>query len=109
MDEQKKYVNTKDLVGEVFSIDSVAQKNWRFWNPAQEKFEYSQVPKKGHAPFWRVETNKGTWSASAAQYSQVLLAAESEGMSDVLDKKFHCQSNGKDGIDVRYFFDHVIE
>jgi hypothetical protein len=105
--EQNSYVNTKDLVGKDFHIVAVAPRQYRTWDAVEGKFKYSDTPKKGYQAFWKITLDNGTWSASGGQYSQILLAAESEGMSDVMDKDFNCQSNGKTGMDVRYFMNLI--
>jgi len=105
--KEQQYVNTKDLVGKSFHIQDVSPRQFRMWS--ENKFVYSDTPKKSYQAFWKITLDQGSWSASGGQYSQILLAAEKEGMSDVLDKTFYCESNGKTGMDIRYFFDLVID
>lgn len=109
MEEKKTWVATKDLVGTTFRVEDVKKRSYRKWNEATSKFDYEDRPSRGFSAFWSVETNVGTWSASGGQYSQILLAAENEGLSDVLGKTFSCASNGEKGKEVRYFFDLVTD
>jgi hypothetical protein len=103
------WVKTSDLVDQEFHITDVGPRSYRRWDDVNSRFEFSKEPEKGFSPFWNIEIDQGTWSASPGQYGQILIAAESKGLSDVLGKTFRCKSNGKTGKDIRYFFDLVTE
>lgn len=98
------WVNTKDLVDTEFKVVDIEKRQYRMWDEVEGKYVYSKTPKKGYMPFWKITLKNGVWTASPAQYSQLLLAAEDGGLADVLDKSFTCSSNGKSGKDVRYWF-----
>lgn len=105
--KESPYVGTKDLVGEEFTVLNVQKRKYRLWDSSNNKFLVSDSPKRDYQAFWLVETDKGQWSASAAQIGQLLTAVEEEGIADILDKTFSCDSNGKSGMEIRYFFDLV--
>lgn len=102
-----KWINTKDLIGTTFHVNDVAKRQFRMWDDSEGKYSFSDTPKKGYSPFWKLTLDDGDWSASGGQYSQLLLACEDGGMADVLGKTFSCESNGKSGMEIRYFFNLV--
>lgn len=103
------YVKLKDLVGKTFTVESVEGYNWQMWLAGEGRMHISDTYQEGHRKTWKLKTNKGTLSLGAGQMGNVLEAIHNKGVSDLIGKTISVKSNGKTGVDIRYFFNQAKE
>ena len=56
---------------------------------------------------YQIETDQGKLDISAGQLGNMLEGVSKDGKADLNGKTFHVKSNGKTGIDIRYFINVV--
>lgn len=101
------YVKLSSLVGQDIQVKSVGRFTWKKWNPELKKMETSLNWIEGYRKLYPVETDKGTVDMSSAQIGSMLEGVIYEGKSDLIGKTFNVKSNGKTGMDIRYFINPV--
>ena len=101
------YIKLKDLVGKEMTITKVWAPRWKTWDDLNKKYITSEIPQKGFKKMYGVETDKGKTELSSAQIAALLEVASEDGRSDLNGTTFSVKSNGKEGVEIRYFFDVV--
>lgn len=82
---------------------------YKKWDAATNKMETSEEYKEGFKKVFTFETNKGTLDLSSAQLGQMLVAAFEHGKGGMIqDQEFVVKSNGKTGMDIRYYINLLI-
>lgn len=102
-----KYIKKQDLVGAAFTIEKVWAPQWTRWDSVARTMAKSDVPAKGHSKTYNVVTNKGTVSVSANMLGQFLEAVQVDGSSSIIGATFNLGTNGKTGMEIRYFVNVV--
>lgn len=92
------------LVGDDFTIKEIKGMSYKKWNPATNKPETSQEPQKGFAKKYSLDTDKGLLDLGAGQMGNILEACLKDGVADLNGKTIAVKSNGKTGMEIRYFF-----
>ncbi len=107
--DQKKYVKLKDLIGDTFVLKKVWGYKWKMWNDAEGRFVEVDKPQKGFSQKWQVETDKGELELSSFQFNDMLSRSwdNKEQKSTPVGRTFSVKSNGKDGMDIRYYINLV--
>lgn len=77
------------------------------WNVAEKKMDVSQDWQKGYRRMWQVETDKGQLDLSDSQLGNLLVGVHHAGKSDIIGATFSVKSNGKTGMDIRYYLNPV--
>ena len=103
----QEYIKLGALVGQVFTVNKVGGYQFKMWNPQTNKMDVSDTPQKGFQKKYRVETDKGILELSQSQLSQLLEQVVKEGVADVNGRSYEVKSNGKTGVDIRYFLNVV--
>lgn len=103
------YTKLSDLVGEEFTVSSVGTPVFKMWDPKEGKMLMSRSFEKGYRKLYPVITEKGQMDIGMGQLGTMLEAVSSDGKADLTDKTFLLKSNGKTGIDIRYFFNPVVK
>lgn len=91
------------LVGQVFTVNKVGGYQFKMWNTTTNKMEVSDTWQQGFQKKYRVETDKGILELSSAQLSQLLEGVVKDGVADINGRSFQVKSNGKTGMEIRYF------
>ena len=102
-----KYTKLSALVGEEILIESVSGYKFKCWNDSTKKFEVSDNYKEGYRKLYQVTTDKGQLDLGTGQLGSLLEAVFDKGKADLIGKTFHVKSNGKSGMDIRYYFNPV--
>jgi len=102
------YVKMGALVNSQFSVIAVAPYQWKMWSNEEKKMLVSDKYEQGYQKKYRVETDKGILDISSSQLSNMLEGVSKEGKSDVIGKTFSVKSNGKTGIEIRYYLNPVF-
>ena len=100
-----KFIKLKDLIGSSVTIQSVDPYVYKMWSDADKRFVTSQTHQEGFSKKYPVTTDKGKLDLGSGQIGSLLTACFRNGAADLIGKTFSVKSNGKEGMDVRYFFD----
>lgn len=111
----KKFTKLSELVDDSFTINKVWGYQWKLWDNANKKMLVSDKWEKDYKKIYSVDTNKGSLDLSASQLGQILELFHKNGSSDIVGATINVKSNGKTGMEIRYFFnpdynaDRVVE
>lgn len=101
------YTKLSALVGDIFTIEKVWGYNWKKYDPEQNKMLVAERFEPGYRKVYEVDTDKGKLDLGSGQLGTLLETVFKEGKADLNDKTFEVKSNGKTGMDIRYFFNEV--
>lgn len=99
------YAKLKDLVNSNFTVEKVLGYNWKKWNGSG--YDKSDRYQEGFQKKWDVDTNKGKLDLTNNQFFGLLEAALHDGAAILPGATFEVKSNGKEGMEVRYYFNEV--
>lgn len=103
------YTKLSELVGGTFTITKMYGYKWKMWDNTEKKMLVSDVWQKDYRKVYQAETDKGKLDLSANQVGILLETVMRNGQSDLNGRTFQVKSNGKTGMDIRYFFNAVQE
>lgn len=101
------YTKLKDLIDSQFTVSGVIGYKFKRWNEAEEKMEIADSPGIGFRKLYQVQTDKGLLDLGTGQIGGLLEAVFAGGRADLVGRTFEVKSNGKTGLDTRYFFNAV--
>lgn len=109
MDEERKYVKLSELVDRHFTVEKVWGYKWQKWDAAEKKMLTSNEWVKDYRKAWDVVTNQGQLTLGSGQMGTLLEAVfdPKDGGSALVGRTFAVKSNGKTGMDIRYFFNPI--
>lgn len=103
MQENKSYTKLSALVDDTFKVEKVFGYKFKMWDNEQRKMLISDTWVKGYQKKYTLETDKGVLDLSAGQMGNLLEAITSDGRADINGRTFLVKSNGKSGMDIRYY------
>ena len=103
----KDFVKLKDLVDDEFTIEEAYGFEWKRWDNEARRMLTSETWQEGFSKIYDLVTDKGKLSVRQGQLQQMLEGAYQKGKSDIVGKTFHVKSNGKTGMDIRYYINLV--
>lgn len=106
-EEKPKYTKLSNLVGEQFTIERVYGWKYKKWDNNAKRMLVSDTYEQGYRKIYGVVTDKGTMDLGAGQLGNLLEAVLKDGVADLNGRTFAVKSNGKEGMDIRYFFNPV--
>lgn len=92
-----------DLVGDSITIESVGQFKYKKWDSETRKMLVSDSWQRDYQKVYQVVTNRGTLDMAASKIGEMLESVSQEGQSSIIGRSFSVKSNGKTGIDIRYY------
>lgn len=98
------FVKLSELVNDQFTINKVWGYKFKMWDNEARKMMVSDTWQKDYRKVYSVDTNKGSLDLSASQLGILLEAVVRNGVADLNGVTFQVKSNGKTGMDIRYFF-----
>lgn len=104
---ENKYVKLSGLVGDTFRIDKVLGFKYKKWDDASKQMLSQDEWTRGYAKKHQVDTNKGKLDLGTGQIGSLLEAVFKNGIADLNGQTFEVKSNGKTGMEIRYFFNAV--
>lgn len=107
MNNERQYTSLKKLVGEEFTVLAVKGYQWKKYDPDSNRMIVSEKYEQGFSKKYGIETNKGFMDISAGQLGNMLEGVQKNGISDLRDKTFSVKSNGKEGMEIRYYVNPV--
>ncbi len=99
-----KFTKLSELVDKQFTITNCGKYTWKKWDNEDKKMLTSEKWAEGYSKKYQIDTDKGRLDLGTGQLSSLLEAVYYEGKSDINGKTFSVKSNGKTGIDIRYYF-----
>ena len=79
------------------------------WENEAKKMLVSERYEQGFRKIYSLETDKGYLDVGPGQLSSLLEATYKQGKADINKVTFKVKSNGKTGMDIRYFFNVVVQ
>ena len=105
--EKKEYTRLSKLVDQDFTVEKVWGYKWKKWDDVAKTMLSSDTYVPEHRKMYDVDTDKGKMDISSNQFASMLEGVSSNGEANVVDRTFHVKSNGKTGIDIRYYINPV--
>ena len=105
--DQKKFVRMSDLVAKDFTVEKVWGYKWKKWDNVARQMLPSDTYVAEHSKKYDVDTDKGKLDVSATQFGSMLEGVSQNGEANVVGRTFHVKSNGKTGMEIRYFINPV--
>lgn len=104
--ETKNYTKLSALVNDSFTITGSYGWKWKKWNAQTNKMETSEKWAEGFRKMWTLITDKGILDVSESQLGEILArACNSKTLeSKLIGLQVGVKSNGKTGMEIRYFF-----
>lgn len=102
---ENKYTKLSQLVGDKFTVEKVWGYKFKEWLPGEKRFRVEDKYFEGSRKVYEVDTDKGKLDLSAGQLGAILVAVFKNGEASLNGNSFSVKSNGKEGMDIRYFFD----
>lgn len=97
------YTKLSNLVDDTFTVQKVFGYKFKMWDNEQRKMLISDSYVQGYRKMYTIDTDKGTLDLSASQMGNILESVTSDGRADINGRTFSVKSNGKSGIDIRYY------
>jgi len=103
----KKYTRLKELVGEQFTVNKINGFKFKKWDTESRRMLVSDTYEQGFKKMYLADTDKGLLDLSQSQFGSMLESVSRGGASNVVERTFEVRSNGKSGLDIRYFINPV--
>lgn len=97
------FVKLSSLVGDTFTVKEVKGFTYKQWDNEDKKMLTSDMWQDGFRKLYQVETDKGQLDMGPGQVGQLLEGVFYNGAADLNGKTFAVKSNGKTGMDIRYY------
>lgn len=107
MEQQAKFVKLGQLVDDTFTITHARGYTWKKWDNENSKMLMSDEWQEGYQKKYQLDTDKGTLDLGSGQLASLLEAVYKDGKADINGRTFKVKSNGKQGLDIRYYFSAV--
>ena len=101
------FAKLSDLVGDRFKVEKVWGYKWKKWDNDAKKMLVSDTWTEGYRKVYDVDTDKGKLDLGTGQIGSLLEAVFYNGAADLNGATFEVKSNGKTGMDIRYYFNVV--
>ena len=103
------YVKLKDLVDSTFTVNEAYGYDWLKWDAESKRMLKSDKWEQGFSKVYQLVTDKGKLSVRQGQLAQMLEATYVKGLSNIVGVTFEVKSNGKEGMDIRYYINKTRE
>lgn len=101
--EEKRFTKLSALVDDRFTIEAVKGYKFKSWNASTNTMKSEDQWFKDSRKLYQVETDKGLLDLSEGQLGQIMVKVSHAGASDVIGCTVEVKSNGKSGMDIRYY------
>jgi hypothetical protein len=101
------YIKLSNLVGEKMTIEKVWGYKFKMWDQPTNKMIVQDSWFKGARKVYEVDTDKGKMDLGQGQIGTLLELVMRDGVADLNQRTFEVKSNGKTGMDIRYYFNPV--
>ncbi len=97
------YTKMSALVDKNFTVQKVNGYKFKKWDDVAKTMLVSDTYVAEHQKKWEIETDKGKMDVSQSQLGTMLESVSKDGQSNIIGKSFHVKSNGKTGMEIRYY------
>ena len=104
-----KYIKLVDLVDNSFTVEKVFYPQYKMWDSEAKRMLISERWEKGYRKIYGVVTDKGTLDLSSNQLANMLESVSKAGEAKIIGRTFNVKSNGKSGMDIRYYINPTKE
>lgn len=104
---ETKYTKLSALVNNTFTVQKVWGYSFKMWDQASGHMVKRDTWAEGFRKVYDVDTDKGKLDLSASQLGNLLETVFNNGAAELTGKTFSVKSNGKTGMDIRYFFNQA--
>lgn len=101
---ENKFIKLSELVDSEFTVKSVEGYKFKKWDSEARKMLVRDDFESGFRKVYGVETDKGKLDLGTGQIGNLLESVSHGGKADLINATFAVKSNGKTGMDIRYFF-----
>jgi len=98
------YTKLSDLVNSSFTIEDYNGFSWKKWDNENKKMLISKAFEKDYRKVYTFTTNRGVLDLGKGQVGELLVKLFDQKKSGLKNRTFFVESNGKKGMDIRYFF-----
>ncbi len=107
--DKKEFIKLSSLVDGEFTVEKVFFPKYKMWDNEAKKMLVSDRWEKGYRKIYGVESDKGILDLSQGQIGSLLESVSKGGESTIIGRTFKVKSNGKSGMDIRYYLNPVAE
>lgn len=104
---EKKFTKLSELVDNDFTVERAYGYQFKMWDATAKRMLVSETYEQGYRKIYSLDTDKGKLDLGSGQLSSLLEATYKNGKADINGVTFHVKSNGKTGMDIRYYFNKV--
>jgi len=104
------YLKLSELVNEednTFTVLKSFGYKWKKWDNESKKMLVSDDYQEGYRKIYALETDKGELGVGPGQLGNLLEPVFKNGEANLIGQKYAVKSNGKSGMEIRYFFNPV--
>lgn len=101
--EEKKFTKLSALVGSDFTIQKVWGYKFKKWDAQSSKMISEDNYFEGARKIFELDTDKGKLDLSESQIGTIFAKVQHAGQADIIGVNVGVKSNGKTGIDIRYY------
>lgn len=106
--DSKKYTKLSELIGSEFTVQGYLGYRWKAWDNNLKKMQVSEEYVQGYKKTHQFETDKGLLDLGPGQVGSLLEGILTrDGRAEPLKRTFSVKSNGKTGMDIRYYINPV--
>ena len=106
--ETKKFTKLSELIDKEFTVHGYLGYKWKAWDDINKKMLVSEEFVKGYRKMHAFETDKGLLDLGPGQVGSLLEGILTrDGRAELLHRTFTVKSNGKSGLDIRYYLNPV--
>lgn len=102
------YTKMSNLVDKDFTVQKVNGYKWKKWDNVARTMLTSDTYVPEHSKKYEIETDKGKMDVSQSQLGSMLEGVSKDSMSTIIGATFHVKSNGKTGVEIRYYINPVF-
>lgn len=101
------YTKLSNLIDDNFTVEHVKGFCYKAWDDSNHKMLVSDSPQKGYRKLYQVQTDKGIMDMGPGQMGNLLETISMDGKADIKGRTFNVKSNGKTGMEIRYYLNPV--
>lgn len=98
------YTKLSELVNDTFTVEKTFGYQYKKWDVDSGRMLTSEKYEQGFRKIYTLQTDKGKLDVSASQLGSLLETVFKSGEANLINRTFEVKSNGKTGMDIRYFF-----
>lgn len=104
---EKSFIKLSALVDSEFTVEKVGGYKFKRWSQEEGKMFVQDEWAKDFRKVYQVDTDKGLLDLSQSQIGNLFEGVQHAGQSNIIGATFAVKSNGKQGIDIRYYLNPV--